>query len=111
LKLDANGALQWCTYLGGSNDDRALTVAVDSQGRAIVGGWTNSFNFPSTPGAFDPTSNGNKDDFVLKLVPDGSGLVWGTRLGGWTSMSFASSPWTPRTLATCSAIPVRPTCP
>ena len=39
-------------------------------------------NFPTTPGAFDPTHNGDVDAFVTKLNPAGSALVYSTFLGG-----------------------------
>ncbi|MCC2672292.1 MAG: hypothetical protein K0Q72_4764, partial [Armatimonadetes bacterium] len=46
-RLNAGGsALQYSTYLGGSDYDRALAVAVDSDGNAYVTGTTYSSNFP-----------------------------------------------------------------
>lgn len=82
LKLDAAGALQWCSYLGGTGDDRAFAIAVDGQGQPIVAGWTQSFGFPTTAGSFDPSPNGAQDGFITKFAADGSSLVWSTRMGG-----------------------------
>ena len=46
-KLNSTGnALVYCTYLGGTGDDRAFGIAVDSTGAAYVTGWTQSANFP-----------------------------------------------------------------
>ncbi len=45
-------------------------------------GETGSVDFPTTPGAFDTTTNGAFDAFVTKLNPSGSGLVYSTLLGG-----------------------------
>ena len=46
-KLNADGsALIYSTFLGGSNTDEGLAIAVDASGRAYVTGFTNSNNFP-----------------------------------------------------------------
>ena len=42
----AGNSLVYCTYLGGSGDDRAYGIAVDSAGSAYVTGSTASKNFP-----------------------------------------------------------------
>jgi hypothetical protein len=47
-KLNAAGsALVYSTYLGGSTEDNALGIAVDSSGNAYVVGWTLSPDFPT----------------------------------------------------------------
>jgi len=85
-RLDAAGsALVYATYLGGSSDDSGHSIAVDSLGSAYVTGWTESIDFPSTPGAYDPTHNGGagiRDAFVTKLDVLGSTLMYSTFLGG-----------------------------
>ncbi len=45
-------------------------------------GNTDSSDFPTTPGAFDTTFNGNQDGFVTKLNASGSALEYSTFLGG-----------------------------
>jgi Beta-propeller repeat len=53
-KLDPSGsALIYSSYLGGSSGDIALAVAVDSRGRAVLGGNTSSNDFP-VKNAFQP---------------------------------------------------------
>ena len=75
--------LFYSTYLGGTGTDHGATIAVDTVGNAYVAGFTNSINFPSTPGAFDSNYGGGPlDVFVTKLNPTGSGLVYSTYLGG-----------------------------
>ncbi len=82
-KLNPAGtALVYCTYLGGSLDDRAFGVAVDSAGSAYVTGWTSSSNFPTTSGARQRAPGGGRDAFVAKLNPAGSALEYSTYLGG-----------------------------
>jgi hypothetical protein len=67
-KLNASGsALAYSTFLGGTNADRGSGIAVDTSGRAYVTGETHSFNYPTTPGAFDTTSTNFSDAFVTKL--------------------------------------------
>ena len=72
-KLSADGSvLLHGTYLGGSENDWAYGIAIDSWGTAFVTGQTYSANFPTTPGAFDTTYNGDInhfDAFVVKITP------------------------------------------
>ncbi|HEY3128664.1 MAG TPA: HYR domain-containing protein [Acidobacteriota bacterium] len=80
-------AIVYSTYLGGSNFDRGLGIAVDAVGSVYVTGETTSTNFPTTPGAHQTVSGGGDDAFVAKLKSDGSGLAYSTYLGG-TSFDF-----------------------
>jgi hypothetical protein len=82
-KLDAAGsALEYATFLGGSAADWAAAIAVDTAGAAYVTGSTESGNFPTAGGAYDPTYNGGTDVFVAKLNPGGAALAYATFLGG-----------------------------
>jgi hypothetical protein len=60
--------LVFSTYLGGSNTDSGLSLAVDAAGRISVTGVTFSDDFPTTPGAFQTTFGGASDAFVAKVV-------------------------------------------
>jgi len=84
VKLDPTGsALIYSTFLGGSGDDIAYGIALDSSGNAYVVGATASTDFPTTPGAFQTTFGGGETDaFVTKVNPLGSALVYSTYLGG-----------------------------
>jgi hypothetical protein len=81
--VSSSGAtLLWSTFLGGGAEDLGCGIALDADGRATVAGLTTSPEFPTTPGAFDLTHNGDYDAFVTKLNESGSGLVWSTFAGG-----------------------------
>ena len=90
------GALSYSTYLGGTQDDAGLAIAVDAAGNAYVAGSTLSPNFPAsggyqtTFGGTDPSfvnANGyvglhQGDAFVAKISSSGQQLLAATYLGG-----------------------------
>ena len=104
----AGSALVFSTYLGGSYADRVLGIAVDPSENVYVGGYTNSFDFPVTSGAFQTVcapvavvypscpsteivsscsgggiqGGANESGFVTKLNSTGSALVYSTFIGG-----------------------------
>jgi hypothetical protein len=79
----AGSALVYSTYLGGSDSDSGLGVAVDAAGNAYVTGTTRSSDFPTTAGAFQTSQSSIGDDaFLMKLDPTGSTLAYSTYLGG-----------------------------
>jgi hypothetical protein len=83
VKLDPNGSsLFYGTFIGGSDKDWGWGIAIDGGGNAYVTGETDSSDFPTTPGAFDTSRNGDADAFVVKLNPNGSSLSYGTFIGG-----------------------------
>jgi hypothetical protein len=75
-------SLIWSTYLHGTDRDDVYGVHVDANGYVYTVGWTRSSNFPTTPGAYDRTHNGDMDVFIAKFKPDGSDLVYSTLFGG-----------------------------
>lgn len=72
-------AAPYRTYLGGSNDDIGLDIAVDDSGAAYVVGvtWSTDFHPDVTN-----TLQGSSDIFIAKLNPAGDDLVYATYLGG-----------------------------
>jgi hypothetical protein len=89
-KVNASGSLlSYATYLGGSNDDSASGIAIDSAGNAYITGSTSSAGWAS-PAAYDTTQNGDSDAFVAKLSSTGAALTYATYLGG-NGDDFASS--------------------
>ena len=75
------GQLVYCTYLGGSGDDRAFGIAVDQAQNTYITGWTSSGNFPVVGGVQSRLS-GARDAFVTKLNPTGTAIIYSTYLGG-----------------------------
>jgi hypothetical protein len=83
-KLNPAGtAIVYSTYLGGTADDVAYAIAVDSSGNAFVAGETLSTTFPGVNSkSIQPTSGGGGDGFVAELNAGGTALVYSTYLGG-----------------------------
>jgi YVTN family beta-propeller protein len=89
-KLNPAGRdLVYGTFLGGNGYENGWAIAVDESGQAYVAGETTSSNFPTTPGAFQPTYHAGSsvtregDAFVVKFNSAGNGLVYGTFIGGF----------------------------
>jgi hypothetical protein len=80
-KLATGGdSLVYSTFLGGSDDDRALGLAIDNLGDAYLAGYTASADFP-TRGPLQ-TNQPGPDAFVAKLTATGDQLAYSTYLGG-----------------------------
>ena len=83
---DGNSVV-WSSYLGGTNDDVAYGIALDSANNVFVTGATSSTNFPVL-NAFQPANGGSDnffstlDGFMVKIRANGSGLFYGTYIGG-----------------------------
>ena len=81
--------LIYCTYLGGSQDDLASALAVDSAGDVFLTGYTVSPNFPTNNALF-PKIRGHSfsqtiytpNAIVAELYTNGSRLLYSTYLGG-----------------------------
>lgn len=70
------------TYLGGSNDEIANSIAIDPTGLVYVGGMTSSTDYPTTPTAYQPGLNGNANCFLAVLDMNAGNLDYSTYLGG-----------------------------
>jgi hypothetical protein len=86
LNLDGSG-LEYATYLGGSFEETCKTIAVDSDGNATVGGFTQSEDYPVTAGSLPRKVTGNGGDgMVSKLNANGTKLLYSTFLGGGSGL-------------------------
>lgn len=83
----------YSTYLGGNERDITAgssgggarqMIAVDATGAAYVTGTTDSLDFPTTAGSFQPSPTNPRSPsvFVTKIAPDGESLVYSTYIHG-----------------------------
>src|SRR5688572_14046708 len=80
IKLLPGGtAVDFVTYLGGGSDEYGFGVTIDPQGRIVVAGATQSFDFPVTNG---PAGSGSTEAFLARLDADGSGVYSSTLVTG-----------------------------
>src|ERR1700722_2003070 len=82
--------LVYSTFLGGSSDDFADGIAVDSAGDAYVVGLTDSADFPGTPilGTLNPSQF---TMFLTELDPTGSTMLFLDYFGGTSGTDGATS--------------------
>ena len=75
-------ALQWSTFLGGSQKDAAYSLKLDASNNIYVTGGTISTDFPSTSGVINTTYQGGiVDGYVAKIQSNGSALLKSTFIG------------------------------
>ncbi|MEJ7605749.1 MAG: SBBP repeat-containing protein [Bryobacteraceae bacterium] len=85
----AGTALLYSTLLGGTNDEFAYALALDTQSNTYVTGYTSSNDFPTSSGAFRRVHGSG---FVSKLNSSGSNLIYSTFIGANVSGSFCGDP-------------------
>lgn len=84
-KLSPKGnTLEFSTFLGGTSAEYTRGLALDKDNNVYVTGYTQlepPITFPTTPGAYDISHNGDFDVYVTKLNPTGTSLVYSTFIG------------------------------
>lgn len=81
IKPDGSG-LDYCTFLGGDDWDKATAVAIDSTGNAYVSGSTWSTNFITSSNTINNEPAGLRDIFVLRIDPSGTAVLHASLIGG-----------------------------
>lgn len=84
--------LVYSTFLGGDTfgASHGTGITSDKSGVCFVTGYTSSKDFPTTDGSVHHNADAGFDAFVVKLKPDGSGLLYSTLIGG-RSNDFSNS--------------------
>ncbi|MGC9779478.1 MAG: SBBP repeat-containing protein [Candidatus Heimdallarchaeota archaeon] len=81
LKLSSDGSsLIYSTYFGGSGDDIAIGIAIDTTNNIIFTGKTYSADFPLY-NAIDDEFDGVGECFFAKLAANGSSIIFSTYFG------------------------------
>ena len=65
--FDATGALDWGSYVGGTDDDVGNGVAVGPDGDVYLSGRADSFSLPTTDDALQPERRGFDDAFLVRI--------------------------------------------
>ncbi|MGY5870812.1 MAG: SBBP repeat-containing protein, partial [Candidatus Thorarchaeota archaeon] len=86
FKLDYGGStFSYSTYVGGSDEDFANDIKLDSNNNVLITGYTQSANYP-VQDAYDSTFDGigdlGADCFLTKLAVTGDNLIFSTFIGG-----------------------------
>ena len=94
-KLNASGtALLYSTYLGGTAGTYTYRLVLDNRGNAVVTGYTDATDFPTTVGAYRRSgvgaTAGKTHSYVTRLNASGANLLYSTYLGG-TGGDFAGA--------------------
>lgn len=88
-KLNSDGsAFHFATLLGGSGADFNTSIAIDAGGNIMVGGYTQSTNFPLTADNIDGTASANEGVLAV-LDPRGTALRFSTYFGGLSNDQVA----------------------
>jgi len=76
-KVSNAGSLCWANYLGGTDDDQGIGIAIDGAGNALVAGYTYSTDFTGANNQY----GGSRDAFILKFAPP-----------AWAYSTYSTSP-------------------
>ncbi len=82
MKLSPNGdRVIFSTFIGGSDDDLVGNLAIDPDNNPLIVGATRSRDLPIPSSGYLSSLQGGRDGFVIKLKPDGTGVLAGTHFG------------------------------
>jgi len=84
-EVSPSGSLNYSTYVIAPPDLQFTSIAIDSTGNVIAGGFTTSTSAPVTAGAFQTSRPSPLAGFVVKIDSrqgGAAGLLYGTYLGG-----------------------------
>ncbi len=88
IKVNTAGTIIYATFLGGSGDEKANSIVVDTAGNAVLIGNTTSKDFPVSSNALQAKYGGgegpnySQDAFLTRLNATGTAFNFSTYLGG-----------------------------
>lgn len=80
MSLNADSIMLF-TYIGGSNWEYILSIAVNSQEQPVISGLTYSSDYPITSNAYDKTTGAGYRGFITKFSKDFKTLIFSTYFG------------------------------
>lgn len=82
LKLNSSGNFVWAKNMGGTTDDKGLSISVDMSGNVYTtGSFTGTADFNPGTGVYNLTYVSYNDIFISKLDASGN-FVWAKKIGG-----------------------------
>lgn len=82
IKIAPDGnSVEYGAFHGGSGNDQGKAIALDSQNRVVVAGFSRSSDTPTTGNAYDPDYNGQADGFIVRLNAAGTAVNYASYFG------------------------------
>jgi formylglycine-generating enzyme required for sulfatase activity len=81
-RFTPEGPIDFATFIGGSDADRAMDIKADAEGRLQVGGTTASTNLPLQSAVQKMPGGGASDGFMMTIQPQPAEMAQSTYLGG-----------------------------
>jgi gliding motility-associated-like protein len=83
FKLDSSlTTLIWSTYLGGTDQDAAYSIELDTANNVFIAGGTSSADFPSSAGTYKPAYQGGiSDGYITLLNKNGDAVILSSFIG------------------------------
>lgn len=82
VKLDENlSQILWSSYMGGSADDALYSIDFNNLGNLVIGGGTNSADFPMHNAYQNTFGGGRADGFLAQVYSSGSSIISSTYYG------------------------------
>ncbi len=74
--------LDFSTYVGGDSYDYFFDLELDEDNNIYLAGYSESSDFPTTPGAYSEENSGLYDAILCKMDSQGLNLIYSTYFGG-----------------------------
>lgn len=83
VSFSTDGAqLLYCSYFGGSGDEKINSLAITANGRLCVTGWTDSRDLPHKNSLQPTYGGGDSDGFIAQFDANLTNLIFSTYFGG-----------------------------